>query len=82
MSRAAVVPSWTWPFWPPMEIRTFLPAACLALMAALNSAADSTVGHSLTGQSWKRMSPEVTEVGSPKARLMTSHEAGTSAIRT
>ncbi len=30
VSRAAVVVSWTWPFWPPMEISTFLPAACLA----------------------------------------------------
>ncbi|MFB7922836.1 hypothetical protein, partial [Streptomyces sp. NPDC056081] len=49
-SRAAVVASWTWPFWPPMEIRTFLPAACLTLMAALNSAGVSTPGHSETGQ--------------------------------
>lgn len=24
VSRAAVVASWTWPFWPPIEIRTFL----------------------------------------------------------
>lgn len=55
--------------------------ACLALMAALNSASDSTPGHSAAGQSEKRMSPEVTDVGSPKARLMTSHESGTSAIR-
>lgn len=55
--------------------------ACLALMAALNSASDSTLGHSVTGQSLKRMSPEVTEVGSPKARSMTSQESGTSAMR-
>lgn len=80
-SRAAVELSCTCPFWPPIEISTFLPAACLALIAALNSASDSTFGHSATGQSAKRMSPEVTEVGSPKARLMTSQEAGTSAIR-
>ncbi len=49
VSRAAVVVSCTWPFWPPMEISTFLPAACLALIAALNSASDSTFGHSVTG---------------------------------
>ena len=64
-----------------MEISTFLPAACLAWIAALNSASDSTFGHSAAGQRVKRMSPEVTEVGSPKARLMMSHSVGTSAIR-
>lgn len=80
-SRAPVEFSWTWPFWPPMEIRTFLPAACLALMAALNSASLSTFGHSVTGQRLKRMSPEVTEVGSPNASWMTSQLSGTSAIR-
>ncbi len=81
VSRAAAVVSCTWPFWPPMEISTFLPAACLALIAALNSASLSTFGHSVTGQRSKRMSPEVTEVGSPKARSMTSQLSGTSAMR-
>ena len=33
------------------------------------------------GQRLNRMSPEVTDVGSPKARLMMSQSAGTSAIR-
>lgn len=81
VSRAAVVVSCTWPFWPPMDIRTFLPAACFALMAALKSASLSTFGHSVAGQRLKRMSPEVVEVGSPKARLMTSQLPGTSAMR-
>ncbi len=79
VSRAAVVVSCTWPFWPPIEISTFLPLARLAAMAALKSASDSTVGHSVAGQRLNRMSPEVTEVGSPKERLMKSHESGTSA---
>ena len=47
----------------------------------MNSASDSTLGHSLAGHRLKRMSPDVTEVGSPKARWMMSHAAGTSAIR-
>src|SRR6478672_8863140 len=65
-----------------MEIRTFLPCACFALIAAMNSASDSTFGHSATGQRLNRMSPDVTDVGSPNDRLMMSHAAGTSAIRT
>jgi hypothetical protein len=47
----------------------------------MNSASDSTPGHSVAGQSRKRMSPEVTLVGSPNARLMMSQSAGTSAMR-
>lgn len=81
VSRAPVVVSCTWPFWPPIEISTFLPAACLALIAALKSASLSTVGHSVTGQRVKRMSPEVVEVGSPKARSMMSQLSGTSDMR-
>ena len=80
-SRAAVVVSCTWPFWPPIEMSTFLPCACLARIAAMNSASVSTFGHSAAGHSWNRMSPDVTDVGSPNARLMMSHAAGTSAIR-
>ena len=82
LSRAAVVVSCTCPLAPPMEISTFLPCACFARMAAMNSASDSTFGHSATGHCVNRMSPDVTEVGSPNARLMMSHAAGTSAIRT
>src|SRR6201999_2527230 len=59
--------SCTWPLAPPMEISTFLPLACLALMAARKSASDSTVGHSLTEQRVKFTWPEVGEVGSAKA---------------
>ncbi len=81
LSRAAVVVSCTWPFWPPIEISTFLPACCLARMPAMNWASVSTLGHSAAGHCVKRMSPEVTEVGSPNDRLMTSHSFGTSAIR-
>ncbi|CPU67081.1 Uncharacterised protein [Mycobacteroides abscessus] len=81
-SRAAVVVSWTCPFCPPIDRSTFFPAARLAATAALNSATDSTFGHSVRGQRLNRMSPDVTLVGSPNARLMTSHESGTSAIRT
>ncbi|WP_260665641.1 hypothetical protein [Cellulosimicrobium cellulans] len=80
-SRAAVVVSCTWPFWPPMDRSTFLPAARFAATAALNSATDSTFGHSACGHRLNRMSPDVTDVGSPNARLMTSHESGTSAMR-
>jgi hypothetical protein len=81
-SRAAVEVSCTWPFAPPMEISTFLPCACFARMAAVNSASDSTFGHSAAGHSVNRMSPEVGVVGSPNARFTMSHAAGTSAIRT
>src|SRR5438034_7008797 len=81
VSRAPVEVSCTWPFCPPMEISTFLPWACLARIAAMKSASLSTFAHSLAGQRLKRMSPEVTEVGSPKARLMMSQAAGTSDIR-
>ena len=80
-SRAAVVVSCTWPFWPPMDSSTFLPLACLALIAEVNAASVSTPGHSVAGQSAKRMSPEVAVVGSPKARLTMSQSFGTSAIR-
>src|SRR6266545_1841971 len=64
-----------------MEISTFLPCACLARIAARKSASDSTFGHSEAEQRVNRMSPEVTEVGSPNERLMMSHAAGMSAIR-
>ena len=47
----------------------------------MKSASLSTPGHSAAGQRVKRMSPEVADVGSPKARLMMSQSAGTSAIR-
>ena len=64
-----------------MESSTFLPAWRLARIAATKSAVLSTPGHSVAGQSVKRMSPEVADVGSPKARLMMSQSAGTSAMR-
>src|SRR5256885_6838024 len=47
----------------------------------MNCASVSTFAHSLAGQRVNRMSPLVTEVGSPKARLMMSHASGTSAMR-
>lgn len=47
VSRAWGVVSRTCPFWPPMEISTFFPACCFAFTAALNSASDSTPGHSV-----------------------------------
>src|SRR6266545_2694437 len=65
-----------------MEISTFLPCACLARMALRKSASDSTLEHSETEQRLNRMSPEVTEVGSPNARSMMSQAFGMSAIRT
>jgi hypothetical protein len=81
VSRAAVVVSCTWPFCPPIDSRIFLPCACFARIALMNCASVSTPGHSLAGHSVKRMSPEVTEVGSPNARSMMAQASGTSAIR-
>ena len=81
VSRAPVEVSCTCPFCPPMEMSTFLPCACLARIAARKSASLSTFGHSLAEQRLKRMSPEVTEVGSPNARSMMSQADGMSAIR-
>ncbi len=80
-SRAAVVDSCTWPLAPPTEMSTFLPAACLARMPAMNSASDSTFGHSATGHRVNLSWPEVAEVGSAKDRLMTSQSSETSFIR-
>ena len=54
----------------------------MALIAAMKSASLSTLGHSAAEHRLNRMSPEVTEVGSPNARSMMSHAAGTSAIFT
>jgi hypothetical protein len=76
-SRAAVVVSCTCPLAPPIEISTFLPCPCLALMAAMKSASLSTLGHSATGQRWNWSWPEVGEVGSANARSITSQSAGT-----
>src|SRR5690242_10865718 len=80
-SLAAVVVSWTCPFAPPREISTLAPAACLALIAARKSASLSTFGHSDAEHRTNWIWPEVGEVGSPKARSMTSQSDGTSAIR-
>ena len=80
-SRAAAVSSRTWPFWPPIEMSTFLPFACWARMPAMNSASDSTFGHSATGHWLNRRSPLVALVGSANERLMTSHSSGTSFMR-
>ena len=71
----------TCPLAPPMEISTFLPLACLALMAARKSASDSTPTHSLGEQRVKLTAPEVAELGSANARSMTSQASLTSAMR-